>query len=90
MLTGVLQRSGHGTRLAGVYVGWWNAATKLNLGLAAGLALPLLALAGYAPGQRDAQALQALTLAYVAVPCALKLAAAALLWRWRNFDGDMS
>ena len=90
MLTGVLQRSGHGTRLAGVYVGWWNAATKLNLGLAAGLALPLLALAGYAPGQRDAQALQALTLAYVAVPCALKLAAATLLWRWRNFDGDMS
>jgi len=90
MLTGVLQRSGHGTRLAGVYVGWWNAATKLNLGLAAGLALPLLALAGYAPGQRDAQALQALTLAYVAVPCALKLAAAALLWHWRNFDGDMS
>ena len=88
LLTGVLQRAGQGARLAGVYVGWWNAATKLNLGLAAGLALPLLALAGYAPGQRDTQALQALTLAYVAVPCALKLAAAMLLWHWRNLDGD--
>jgi Na+/melibiose symporter-like transporter len=81
LLTGVIQRSGHGAAAEGVYVGWWNSATKLNLGLAAGAALPLLALAGYAPGQRDAQALQALSLAYVAVPCGLKLIAAALLWR---------
>ncbi len=81
LLTGVIQRSGHGAAAEGVYVGWWNSATKLNLGLAAGAALPLLALAGYVPGQRDAQALQALSLAYVAVPCALKLIAAALLWR---------
>ena len=43
--------------LYGDNLGWWNAATKLNLGLAAGAALPLLAAAGYAPGQRDAQAL---------------------------------
>jgi glycoside/pentoside/hexuronide:cation symporter, GPH family len=82
LLTGVVQRDGHGARAEGVYVGWWNSATKLNLGLAAGAALPLLALAGYAPGQRDAQALHALSLAYVVVPCVLKLAAAALLWRW--------
>ncbi len=81
LLTGVIQRSGHGAAAEGVYVGWWNSATKLNLGLAAGAALPLLSLAGYAPGQRDAQALQALSLAYVAVPCTLKLMAAALLWR---------
>jgi glycoside/pentoside/hexuronide:cation symporter, GPH family len=81
LLTGVIQRSGHGAAAEGVYVGWWNSATKLNLGLAAGATLPLLALAGYQPGQRDAQALQALSLAYVAVPCALKLMAAALLWR---------
>ena len=81
LLTGVIQRGGHGAAAEGVYVGWWNSATKLNLGLAAGAALPLLALAGYVPGQRDEQALQALSLAYVAVPCALKLIAAALLWR---------
>ncbi|MEQ1806693.1 MAG: MFS transporter [Burkholderiaceae bacterium] len=81
LLTGVIQRSGHGAAAEGVYVGWWNSATKLNLGLAAGAALPLLALAGYEPGQRDAPALLALSLAYVAVPCALKLIAAALLWR---------
>jgi Na+/melibiose symporter-like transporter len=82
LLTGVVHRAGHGAQAEGVYVGWWNSATKLNLGLAAGAALPLLALAGYAPGQRDAQALQALSLAYVAVPCVLKLMAAGLLWRW--------
>ena len=82
LLTGVVQRAGHGAHAEGVYVGWWNSATKLNLGLAAGAALPLLEIAGYAPGQRDAQALQALSLAYVAVPCGLKLIAAALLWRW--------
>jgi glycoside/pentoside/hexuronide:cation symporter, GPH family len=82
MLTGVVQAGGHGGRFEGVYMGWWNSATKLNLGLAAGAALPLLALAGYAPGQRDPQALWALSLAYVAVPCVLKLMAATLLWRW--------
>lgn len=82
LLTGVIQRSGHGASAEGVFVGWWNSATKLNLGLAAGAALPLLSLVGYAPGQRDPQALQALSLAYVAVPCGLKLVAAGLLWRY--------
>jgi Na+/melibiose symporter-like transporter len=85
MLTGVVQQDGQAARSEGVYMGWWNSATKLNLGLAAGAALPLLALAGYAPGQRDPQALQALSLAYVLVPCVLKLMAAALLWRWWIF-----
>jgi len=82
LLTGVVQRAGHGARAEGVYAGWWSSATKLNLGLAAGVALPLLAIAGYAPGHRDEQALRALSFAYVAVPCLLKLTAAALLWRW--------
>lgn len=92
MLAGVVQRASAGEHGGGqgegVYVGWWNSATKLNLGLAAGLALPLLALAGYAPGTRDPQALQALSLAYVVVPTALKLVAAALLWRWWIRNGE--
>ena len=45
-----------------------------------GLALPLLALFGYEPGARDPAALQTLTVAYCLLPCALKLAAAALLY----------
>jgi glycoside/pentoside/hexuronide:cation symporter, GPH family len=81
MLAGVIQRAGHGGRSEGAYFGWWNFATKLNLALAAGLALPLLAAGGYTPGARDAQALSALTLAYCLLPCVLKSIAAALLWR---------
>ena len=89
LLAGVIQRAGHRGAAEGVYLGWWNSATKLNLGLAAGTALPLLALAGYTPGQRDAQALQALNTAYVVVPCILKAMAGALLWRWRKtIEGD--
>jgi len=79
LLAGVIQRAGHAGRLEGRYFGWWNFATKLNLALAAGIALPLLAAFGYQPGGRDAQALQALTIAYCLLPCALKLAAAGLL-----------
>ncbi len=81
LLAAVIQRAGLAGRAEGAFFGWWNAATKLNLALAAGLALPLLQWLGYAPGQRGAGALQALTLAYCLLPCALKLAAAALLYR---------
>jgi Na+/melibiose symporter-like transporter len=79
LLAGVVQRAGHGGRLEGAYFGWWNFATKLNLALAAGIALPVLAAFGYTPGAQDAQALQALTIAYCLLPCALKLLAAGLL-----------
>lgn len=82
LLTGVIQRAGHTQRHEGRYVGWWTAATKLNLALAAGVALPALAVMGYQPGARDHQALTALTLAYCALPCALKSLAALGLWRW--------
>ena len=60
-------------------MGWWNFATKLNLALAAGLALPTLQWAGYSPGERGPDALAALGFAYCVLPCLLKLAAAALL-----------
>jgi Na+/melibiose symporter-like transporter len=83
LLAGVVQRGGAAGLADGVYVGWWNTVTKLNLGLAAGAALPLLAVVGYLPGQRDEPALRALTLAYVLVPCALKLVAA--LWLWQGW-----
>lgn len=80
LLAGVVQRAGHGERLEGAYFGWWNFCTKLNLALAAGISLPLLQAFGYEPGSRSPEALQALTLAYCLLPCALKLAACALLW----------
>ena len=81
LLTGVIHESGQGGRGEGRYLGWWTCATKLNLALAAGLALPLLSVAGYRSGSTDPAGLQALAWAYGGLPCLLKLAAAGLLWR---------
>ncbi len=69
---------------AGACFGWWNFVTKANLALAAGLALPLLALLGYTPGARDPAAVAALAGVYGFAPLGLKLVAIALLWRWRH------
>jgi glycoside/pentoside/hexuronide:cation symporter, GPH family len=72
-------RRGAGTRAQGAYFGLWNLVTKLNLALAAGIALPALALLGYVPTAQSRSAL-ALGIMYALVPSALKLAAAATLW----------
>ena len=76
LLAGLIARQGDQGRHEGAYFGWWNLATKLNLALAAGLALPLLGALGYVPGSSDADGLAALTWAYAIVPCAIKLLAA--------------
>lgn len=81
LLAGTIQASGDRGRAEGAYFGWWNFATKLNLALAAGVALPLLDVLGYVPGTRDAAALQTLSWAYCLLPCALKLIAAGLLYQ---------
>ncbi|HEX5802125.1 MAG TPA: MFS transporter [Azospira sp.] len=67
---------------AGAYFGWWNLVAKLNLALAAGLALPLLAALGYRPGEGGG--LFALALVYGLLPLAFKLLAGVLAWRWRQ------
>jgi GPH family glycoside/pentoside/hexuronide:cation symporter len=79
LLAGVIQQGGDQGRAEGAYFGWWNFATKLNLALAAGLALPLLGWLGYVPGTRDAAALSVLTAAYCLLPCVLKAMAAIAL-----------
>lgn len=81
LLAGVIGKAGHRGRHEGAYFGWWNLAAKLNLALAAGLALPVLQWAGYAPGVRSDEALFALSLAYCLLPCLLKILAAAALYR---------
>ena len=64
----------------GSYFGVWTFATKANLALAAGLALPVVSAFGYRSGE-PASNVAALTLAYTVLPCVLKLAALALLWK---------
>ncbi len=80
LLAGVIQSNGDSGKAEGAYFGWWNFAIKLNLALAAGLALPLLGVFGYAPGVRSPEALSALVLAYCVLPCVLKLAASVALY----------
>lgn len=68
----------------GTGFGLWALVSKLNLALAAGLALPLLAALGYTPGSREPGALAALSAVYAVLPVGLKLLAAAVLWRLRH------
>ena len=64
----------------GAYYGLMSFFSKLALALAAGLALPLLDLAGYAPGGGN---LLALAVTYALLPCVLKLGALAWFWQLR-------
>lgn len=73
---------GQGQGQAGACFGLWNLVAKLNLALAAGLALPLLDLLDYRPG--GSGGLEALRFAYALLPLGFKLLAATLLWRWRD------
>ena len=80
LLADVIGRRGR-MEATGSYFGLWTLATKVNLALAAGIALPLVSALGYAPGGRDPAALRALAIVYAFVPCVLKLAAVgALVW----------
>lgn len=70
-------------RTTATYFGVWNFATKLNLALAAGVALPLLAALGYQPGSTaPGNNVAALALCYGGLPLLGKLLAASLLQRW--------
>ena len=64
-------------RNEGAYFGLWNLVTKMNLALAAGIALPSLALVGYRPGiTQPPDALMYLAGVYALLPCVLKAFAA--------------
>ena len=64
----------------GAFFGVWNLATKINLAAAAGLALPLLGLLAYRPGEAGGNT-QALSIIYALLPCALKILAGVVLLR---------
>ncbi len=85
LLAAAIAAAGGSGAREGAYFGVWSLATKLNLALAAGLGLPLISLLGYQPGVAGTVT-QALSLAYAALPCLIKSAAAWLLWRLPNPD----
>ena len=79
ILADIVDRDPARHRPDGAYFGVWQMIDKLNLALAAGLALPLLQWLGYTPGAvQPAQA--TLSLTYALVPCIIKLAAIVCLW----------
>lgn len=78
LLADVIDRQNARER-TGSYFGIWTFATKANLALAAGLALPVVSAFGYRAGE-PTSSVMALTLAYTVLPCILKLCALALLW----------
>jgi glycoside/pentoside/hexuronide:cation symporter, GPH family len=60
-------------RNEGAYFGLWNLVSKMNLALAAGIALPSLALLGYVPQSvNSASSLTYLAAIYALLPCLLK------------------
>ena len=67
-------------RNEGAYFGLWNLVTKMNLALAAGIALPSLSLLGYRPGVvQSNDGLLYLAGVYALLPCVLKAVAALAL-----------
>ena len=76
-------------RNEGAYFGLWNLVSKMNLALAAGIALPSLALLGYRPGITQApEALLYLAGIYALLPCVLKAVAAFALIKSPFFSRD--
>lgn len=85
LLADVIGREGR-MQATGAYFGLWTFANKMNLALAAGIALPLLAALGYTPGAPDAPP-GALAFVYAGLPCILKLGAiGALAWFNRGWE----
>jgi len=73
-------------RLSATAFGLWNLTSKLTTAFAAGIALPLLSLAGYhsdAPNTKEA--LAALSLCYALLPCLFKIVAVVFLYFNKNF-----
>ncbi len=79
LLAGVIGAAGHAGSREAAYFGVWNWGVQMTLALAAGIALPLLAWLGFVPASGGETS--ALVAAYALLPCALKLLAAAMLWR---------
>jgi len=88
LLGRVIEEAGHRGQLEASYFGIWNLTAKISLAAAAGLALPILAVLNYVPGQAISDTIlgiPALQWAYAGLPCVLKLIAiAALFWADRE------
>ena len=76
-----------GEQRAGMYFAVWGFATKLALASAAGIAFPVLTLAGFDPKGHsgDGSGLEMLGFLYCGLPILLKIAAIAVMW---NFPVD--
>jgi GPH family glycoside/pentoside/hexuronide:cation symporter len=72
ILAGIIHNDNTRPTQTAVFFGWWACANKMNLALAAGVALPLLQWLGYAVGTQASEPLFMLTLVYSVFPCLMK------------------
>jgi glycoside/pentoside/hexuronide:cation symporter, GPH family len=82
-----LDRAPGSERRTGLYFAFWGMATKLALALAVGISFPLLDLAGFDASDgamNDEDGLFVLAILYGAVPISFKLAAMALMARFKR------
>ena len=72
-----------GERSEGEFIGLWSVARKLSEALGAGIAFPILGLAGYEAGKSpEGLTLTLLSLLYAGVPCCCNLIAALIILRY--------
>lgn len=80
---GIFTEKGH-ERAASRYYSFMAFLAKTSLALATGIALPLLGLQGYQPGEVTTGLL--MPMAYALVPCCIQIVAITVLWRLVQFD----
>ena len=73
-------------RAASRYYSFMAFIAKGSLALATGIALPLLGLSGYQPGESSTGVL--MPTAYALVPCVIQIIAILILWRLVQMEND--
>ena len=73
----------HNKELGNIGFSVWNFISKLNMSLAAGIALPVLAWLNYQP-QDATSNIDALSFAYACIPCAFKVVACGYAWKLKQ------
>jgi len=79
----------HGLRREGQFIGLWSIAKKLTAALGAGVALPILDLAGYVAGSPNPTSSLMLSILYAGIPCVCNIVAAYWILDWELVEQSL-